>query len=278
MATPKKPSNRAKSGSSRSGSTPKKPATKRGSGSSAKPTRKAPAKRSSSAAGGKIPAKRTTSRSTRKAPVKATRKTAPKSGSKAQARAAAAAVPEIEEPARTAAAAKAEGTAPSLRPGRRRSYGRWVAVAGLLAAVVLVVVLIASGGSGDNNAIVADTTPATTPTAPAETATATEPAVTTPSAATPSGATPAARIVVRSSNCDPIIGSGTANGGKTYDVTSTAKDGDPAGCGEAHSVLLSALQGGGTTIGDWTCKTNPSGSVIASCTSSTGGRSIKATS
>jgi len=58
-------------------------------------------------------------------------------------------------------------------------------------------------------------------------------------------------------------------------VTSSAKDGGPAHCGEAHDVLLSALQGSGTTIGDWTCKTDPSGDPVASCTS-TGGRSIQA--
>jgi hypothetical protein len=81
--------------------------------------------------------------------------------------------------------------------------------------------------------------------------------------------------VVRSAKCDPIIGSGSANSGKTYEVTSNAKDGDPAGCTEAHSVLLSALTGGGTTVGDWTCKTNPSGTTVATCTSN-GGRSIQA--
>ena len=179
-------------------------------------------------------------------------------------------MPEIEPPAKTAVAAKAEATTPSLRPGRSRSYGRWAAVAGLLAAVVVVIVLIAGGGD-DNNTTVADTTPATTPTL--ETATATSPPVTTPSAAAP--VTPVGKPVVRSQKCDPIIGSGSANSGQTYDVTSSAKDGDPAGCGEAHSTLLSALQGGGTTIGDWTCKTDPSGNPVASCTS-TGGRTIQA--
>jgi hypothetical protein len=173
-------------------------------------------------------------------------------------------------PGKTALAAKAEATEPSLRPARRRSTARWLAVAGILAAAVVVVVLIVSGGD-DDNTTVADTTPATTPAVTTPTAAATAPAGTTPSAVTP-----AAKPVVRSSNCDPIIGSGTANSGKTYEVTSTAKDGDPAGCGEAHSVLLSALQGGGTTIGDWTCKTAPSGSPVASCTS-TGGRTIQAT-
>ena len=130
-----------------------------------------------------------------------------------------------------------------------------------------MILLISSGGGDDNNATVADTTPATTPTVPAETA----PAVTTPSAA----AAPVAKPVVRAKKCEPIIGSGSANGGQTYPVTSSAKDGDPAACGEAHSVLLSALQGSGTSVGDWTCKTNPSGDPVATCTS-TGGRSIQA--
>ena len=247
MAAPKKPSKRAKTRTSRSGSARKKPAAKKASAS----------------------AKRAPTPKARKASAKTARKAAPKSGSKAQARAAAAAIPEIEEP-RTALVAKAESTEPSLRPGRKRSTARWLAVAGILAAIVLVIVLIASGGD-DNNTTVADTTPATTPVATTPTATATAPAVTTPTAAVP-----AAKPVVRTETCDPIIGSGTANSGQTYDVTSSAKDGDPAACSEAHSVLLSALQGGGTRIGDWSCRTDPSGNPVASCTS-TGGRSIQAT-
>ncbi len=191
----------------------------------------------------------------------------PKSGSKAEARAAAAAIPEIEGDAKTAAAAKAEATKPSLRPGRSRSYARWAAIGALVAAAVVASVLISSGGD-DDNASVADTIPATTPETP--TATVASPALTTPSAAAP-----VAKPVVRTENCDPIIGSGTANGGRTYPVTSSAKDGDPAGCGQAHDVLLSALQGSGTTIGDWACKTDPSGDPVASCTS-TGGRWIQA--
>jgi hypothetical protein len=142
----------------------------------------------------------------------------------------------------------------------------------VLAAVVVVIVLIASGGGDDSNSTVADTNAAaTTPTPTATTPTVTSPAVTPPAAAAP-----AAKPVVRSQKCDPIIGSGSANAGKTYTVTSSAKDGDPAACGEAHDTLLSALQGGGTSIGDWTCKTDPSGNPVASCTS-TGGRSIQAT-
>jgi hypothetical protein len=170
-------------------------------------------------------------------------------------------VPDVDAEARTAAAARAEAITPSLRPGGRRSYGRLAAIGGLLAAVVVVIVLITSGGDDDHNATVADTTPATTPTIPAVTP--------------PPAATPAAKPVVRTEKCEPIIGSGTANSGKSYAVTSSAKDGDPVDCGEAHNVLLSALQGSGTTIGDWTCKTDPSGNPIASCTS-TGGRSIRA--
>jgi hypothetical protein len=129
-----------------------------------------------------------------------------------------------------------------------------------------VILLITSGGGDDSNTTVADTTLATTPTVPTETA----PAVTTPSAAPP-----AANPVVRKENCDPIIGSGSANGGAIYPVTSSAKDGNPAACGEAHSILLSALQGSDTTVDDWICKTDPSGDPVASCTS-TGGRSIQA--
>jgi hypothetical protein len=49
----------------------------------------------------------------------------------------------------------------------------------------------------------------------------------------------------------------------------------PAPCGEAHDTLCSALQGGGTAIGDWTCKTDPSGDPVAACTS-TSGRTIQA--
>jgi hypothetical protein len=263
VATPKKPSNRPKSSSS---GAPKKPAARKTSASSAKSSAakgKAPAKRSSSASARKTPAK-----TTRKASPKTARKTAPKSGSKAEARAAAASVPEIEGAKRTAATPKAVATKPSLKPGRSRSYGRWAAIGALVAGVVVVILLISSGGGDDNNnATVADTTPATTPTFPA----ATTPDVTTPSAV----AAPVAKPVVRKENCDPIIGSGSANGGKTYPVTSSAKDGNPADCGEAHSVLLTALQGSGTTVGDWTCRTDPSGDPVASCTS-TGGRSIQA--
>src|SRR5829696_7817443 len=254
MATPKKPSKRSKSSSTPSGSSRKKPAAKKTAASSSK----------SSGSTRKAPAKRAASSSTRKAPAKTARKTGPKSGTNEWAKAADAA--EAEAQTKTARAAKAEATAPSLRPGRRRSYGRWAAVAGLLAAVVVVIVLIANGGSDDNDTTVADTMPATTASATATSAAATP---------APAAAVPAANSLVRTEKCEPIIGRGTANSGQTYEVTSSAKDGDPAGCGEAHDILLSALQESGTSIGDWSCKTDSSGDPIASCTS-TGDRSIQA--
>jgi hypothetical protein len=79
----------------------------------------------------------------------------------------------------------------------------------------------------------------------------------------------------RTASCDPIIGSGGGNQGRSYAVTSVAKDGDPASCTQARSILLSVLNGGGTTIGDWRCTTDLSASTIASC-SAEGGRKIQA--
>jgi hypothetical protein len=254
MAASKKPSNRSKKAPAKKRSV-KKPAAKKAA--ARKPAARKRAARKP-AAKRKAPAKRAAASPT-------VRKTAPKSGANEFVQAPAAA--EAGAAPRTASVAKADATTPSLRPGRQRSYGRWAAVAGLAAAVVVVILLV-TGGSDDSDTTVADTSPATTPTIPAETATA--PTVTTPPAATPK------QPGVRSENCEPIIGSGTQNGGKTYKVTSSATDGDPADCGEAHDTLLSALQGSGTTIGDWTCKTDPSGTTVASCTS-TGGRRIQAT-
>jgi hypothetical protein len=74
--------------------------------------------------------------------------------------------------------------------------------------------------------------------------------------------------------CDPIVGSGSLNGGKTYPVTSSASSGRPAGCGAAHSVLLDALSGGETTVDEWSCRTDASGDPIAVCHS--GSRTITA--
>jgi hypothetical protein len=53
-------------------------------------------------------------------------------------------------------------------------------------------------------------------------------------------------------------------------VISSAKDGNPAACGEAHSVLLPSLSVQSTTVGGWSRKTDPSWPTVASCTASAG--------
>jgi hypothetical protein len=124
------------------------------------------------------------------------------------------------------------------------------------------------GANDESAGIQTSSTPTAVALTPRETST-------TPAQSPPPAAAPAPKPAIRTASCDPIIGSGSANSGHTYAVTSTATDGDPAGCGEAHSVLLSALNGGGATIGEWHCTTQPSGPTIASCTSP-GGRKIQA--
>jgi hypothetical protein len=238
---------------------------KKGKGAARKPgARKSSAARSSAA---KKPAAR------KKAPARAAKKPA---AAKPAAKAPAAKAPAAEaaKPVQTASAAKAAATAPTLRPGRRGpGWGRIVAVGALVIAAGVIVILLVSGGSdNDKNTAVTQTgANILTPTA-----TTTTPAITTPAApATPAAPPASGKPAVRTEKCPPIIGSGTVNGGTSYGVTSSAKDGNPADCGEAHSVLLAALSGSGTTVGDWTCKTNPNGSTIATCTSS-GGRTITA--
>jgi hypothetical protein len=152
-------------------------------------------------------------------------------------------------------------------------------VSALLTGVVLVIIVIASGAEGNgNNATVADTIPTinTAPAAPAvesppdTTPTITAPPVTAPAVKTPPAAAQAApQPANRTVKCDPIIGSGSLNGGKTYPVTSSASSARPTGCGEAHSVLLSALSTGSTTVSGWNCKTDTSGDPIAVCRSGT---------
>jgi hypothetical protein len=234
---------------------------------------------------GKRPARKA---SAKKAPAKkraAKKAAASKRSSAAKKKAAAAKAPAAKAPATTqpteatrtaatASAAKASATTPSLRPGRRGpSWGRILGVVALVAAAVVVIILIVSGGDDNKNTSVTQKVASVTTTPTTPTPTAVPPSATTPAPAAP--AAPKGKPTVRSERCPPIIGSGTANGGTSYPVTSSAKDGDPADCGEAHSVLLSALSGSGTTVGDWTCKTNPSGPTIATCTSN-GGRTITA--
>jgi hypothetical protein len=221
-------------------------------------------------------------------PAKPTRKSSPKSARKATPRAArkpaksagkAQATTESNGKGKTAAAAKAEANGSSLRPPRRGGFARWFSVSALLTGVVLVIIVIASGArENGNNATVADAIPTinTAPAAPAvesppdTTPTITAPPVTAPSVKTPPAAAPAApQVAHRTVKCDPIVGSGSLNGGKTYPVTSSASGGRLTSCGEAHSVLLSALSTGGTTVSGWNCKTDTSGDPIAVCRSGT---------
>jgi len=137
----------------------------------------------------------------------------------------------------------------------------------LAAAAAVAVILVVSGGNEDNTSVNTAPIPTAVALTPKEKGTA--------SAHTHSAAAPAAKPATRTVNCDPIIGTGTQNSGKSYAVTSSATDGNPADCSEAHSVLLSALSGGTTTIGDWDCTTNPSGPTVAACTAA-GDRKIQA--
>jgi hypothetical protein len=136
-----------------------------------------------------------------------------------------------------------------------------------LAPRVVALILILSGNDDDNMSVNTGSTPTAVALTPKQTSTS--------PAKSPPVAAPAAKPAARTASCDPIVGSGTQNSGKTYAVTSSATDGNPAGCAEAHSVLLSALNGGDSTIGGWHCTTQPSGPTIASCTSA-GGRRIRA--
>jgi hypothetical protein len=162
-----------------------------------------------------------------------------------------------------ASRARATSKAPTLRPGRgRAALGRWFALAGTLVAVGVIIALIVGwANDGGTSLRVAETTP-----------TATTPAGSGPrtaAPAAPAAATPA-KPNARTLRCDPIFG-----GGVPHQVTSSATDGDPVGCGEAHSVLLAALNGGDTSVGDWQCTTRPNGQTLAACTSA-GGRRILA--
>jgi len=150
---------------------------------------------------------------------------------------------------------------PKERRGRLPAF---LGVLLLVAAAVIAIILIFGGGDDESTTGERSGTPtvAITPTGP-----------TAGEANAP--AAPAGTSGQRAERCEPIIGSGTANAGETYSVTSSATDGDPADCTEARSVLLGALNGGGPTIGGWRCTTDPSAPTIASCTS-VGGRAIQA--
>ena len=87
-----------------------------------------------------------------------------------------------------------------------------------------------------------------------------------------SRAEPAGSLAAGSARCDPIIGSGMANSGRKYAVTTFARDGNPADCARAQSIVLSALNGGGPTIGEWRCTIEPAGPTIATCISADGAK------
>jgi hypothetical protein len=267
----------ARSRSSRSGA--KKPAAKKPA------AKKAPAKRSRGSATRKAPAKRssaasktTEAKTTRRTPAKPARKTAPKSAGNARPKKAEASpepAPVANGAGKTAAVAVADAIEPSLGPPRRGGFGRWLGVGALLAGVVVVIVLIAKGASDSQNATVADPIPTITTSPPAAAASPT-PSVTAPAVTTPhTAAPPTAKPVNRTSKCDPIVGSGSLNSGRSYPVTSSAGRGrHPADCGQAHSVLLGALSSGSTAVSGWSCSTDPSGDPIATCRST--GRTITA--
>lgn len=87
-----------------------------------------------------------------------------------------------------------------------------------------------------------------------------------------SRAEPAVSLAAETADCDPIIGSGIANSGRKYALTTFAPGGNPADCTRAESIVLSALGGGSTEIGKWSCTTNPTGPTIATCISADGAK------
>jgi putative inorganic carbon (hco3(-)) transporter len=136
-------------------------------------------------------------------------------------------------------------TQPARRGQRRRRHAPGFTMAAVsvvgLAACVAIGVTVAGGG---------DSSPAVQAVSPAS----------------------AGSLASQTTHCDPIAGSGTANAGKEYTLTTLAAGGDPIRCARAQSIVLSALNGSGPRIGDWNCATNPVGPTIATCTSSDGAR------
>jgi putative inorganic carbon (HCO3(-)) transporter len=134
-------------------------------------------------------------------------------------------------------------TRPGLRwPGRPGRFAFASAMGIAVAACVAIGLLVASGGDRE---------------APAQVSARAEPA------SGPAGVT---------AHCDPIIGSGMANSGMKYALTTFAPEGKPASCASAQSIVLSALNGGGSTIEGWSCTTNPAGPAIATCTAADGAK------
>jgi hypothetical protein len=96
-----------------------------------------------------------------------------------------------------------------------------------------------------------------------------QPTVTEAAPAPPARAPEQARQV---ENCEPILGNGAP-----FPVTSSARGGTkPAGCAEARSVLLAALNQQATTVEDWRCVIDLTAQTVGVCKS--GGRTIQAAS
>jgi hypothetical protein len=147
--------------------------------------------------------------------------------------------------------------------GKEGGPGQWFALAGAAVAVAVIVALVASWPSAGDGLDVAPKAPMPTADAAASTGGGAIAKAGSPAAAT-------AKPVIRVRGCEPIFG-----GGVPHQVSSAARGASPAGCGEAHSVLLDALNGGETNIGAWHCARNPNGRTLAACTSA-GGRRIVA--
>ncbi|HET9121626.1 MAG TPA: O-antigen ligase family protein, partial [Solirubrobacterales bacterium] len=135
----------------------------------------------------------------------------------------------------------------SARPGPRwpgpRGRFALVTATGLALAACIAIGLLVAGGDGRE--------------APAQVV---------------SRAEPTAGPAAKTTHCDPIIGSGMANSGRKYALTTSAPGGKPASCASAQSIILSALGEGASTTEGWSCTTNPVGPTIATCTSASGAK------
>jgi hypothetical protein len=174
--------------------------------------------------------------------------------------------PEPDGSKQTARAAAASATEPSLKKGSGGGPWRAFGIGALLALAAVVLVLLITGGDDDGENVTIASTP--TVTNPAATQVIQPPANTAPAPK------PAPAAKPTSLKCDPIVGNGTP-----YPVASSSKGGQPAGCEEARSVLIDALNSGKPTVDGWKCKTDldkAAGSVVATCTS--GAKTITARS
>ena len=205
-------------------------------------------------------------------------------------------------PRRTAAAAAAEGADSTLRSPRGGSWLRAFGFGAALGVVAFAVVALINSRADDNSNVTIPARassaqpPATVALPPGEKGAkpaqkaAKQPAPKPAPAPAPKpkpapvakAATPPATVATTppaasaplpaaakptTLRCDPIYGGSTS-----YKVTSSAKSGKPTGCGQAHDVLLGALNGSAPS--GWKCKTDTGAAVIATCRS--GGKTLTA--